>query len=196
MSRKNIIILALLVSAGINLFFVGGIVSRVSNNGSREVGIRSFPPNISWVVRDLDEARRDELRPILRQSYEEIRPIRGEMFAAQRRVNELMASQAFDAAALDQAFAALRDVSDRYQALSHQQTISLLGELSEEERQMAQEFVQRRGPRDGRDGRDGFRGRDGRPGFGGGFGPDGSGRPGGPGRPPFDAPPPPADPDQ
>ena len=79
MSRKNFIILALLVSAGINLFFIGGIVSQVSNNGSREAGSRPFPPNISWVVREIDEASRDELQQILRQSYEAIRPIRGEM---------------------------------------------------------------------------------------------------------------------
>ena len=66
-----------------------------------------------------------------------------------------------------------------FQSLSHQQTIILFNELSEEERQIAQEFVQRRGPRYGADR---ARGRNGRPGFrrGGPAGPQG-----GPGQPPF-----------
>lgn len=169
MSKKNLLILVLLTSVAINLFFIGGIGFRVSNN--RDFNPRPFPPNVGWVVRDLSEERRAQLEPVLRQSYDEIRPMRREMFAAQRQVNEIMASSSFDAAALDQAFAELRAASDRYQALSHQQTIKLLSELTEEERQVAQEFVQRRGPREGREGRERFRGRDGGAEFGRGFGP-------------------------
>jgi uncharacterized membrane protein len=186
MSRSKLIIVALLVSVAINLVFVGGISYRASS--IQDFGPRPFPPNVGWVVRDLSEERRSELDPILRQSYDEIRPIRGEMFQAQRRVNELMASASFDAEALDQAFAELRDAGERYQTLSHQQTIAIFNELTEEERQMAQQFVQRRGPREGRER---FRGGDGRPGFGARFGPDGPRGPGG--RPP---PSPPPDPDQ
>ena len=188
MSRNKLILIALLASIAINLVFVGGIGYRTSS--VRESLPRPFPPNIGWVVRDLSEERRAELEPLLEQSYQEIRPMRREMFEAQRRVNELMASTDFGSAALEQAFTELRTVNDRYQTLSHQQTISLLGELTEAERQMAQEFVQRRGPR----------GRDGRPSFGG---PGGrGGPPGSPGRPPYPPgsaepnPPPPGDPAQ
>ena len=106
------------------------------------------------------------------------------MFAAQRLVNELMSAQDFDATALNNAFADLRDANLRYQALSHEQTSLILNELSEQERQAAMEFVARRGPRDGRDG---FRGREGGP----EFGRRGFPGPGGPGRPP-----PPQDPGQ
>lgn len=182
MNRVKLIILGLVISVAINLVFIGGIGYRASN--LRDFGPRPFPPNVGWVVRDLGEERRQELRPLLEQSYEEIRPMRREMSTAQRRVNELMASQSFDAEALNQAFAELRDLSERYQALSHQQTITILNELSEEERRMAMEFIQRRGPREGMDR---FRGRSGGPGFG----------PGGrPGRPSFPLPSPPGDPDQ
>ena len=182
MSRNRLIISGLVISVAINLVLIGGIGYRASS--IRDFSPRPFPPNVGWVVRDLSEERRSELEPMLRESYDEIRPMRGEMFAAQSRINELMASQSFDAEALNQAFAELRDVSERYQALSHQQTISILNELSEEERQMAMEFVQRRGPREGR-GR--FRGQDGGP----RFGPNGR-----PGRPPFSPPSPTDDPDQ
>lgn len=191
--RNKLILIALVASVAVNLVFIGGIGYRTSN--TREFGTRPFPPNVGWVVRDLSEERRIELEPLLEQSYSEIRPIRREMGQAQRRVNELMASDTFDAQALGQAFTALREANERYQSLSHQQTITLLNELSEEERQIAQKFVQRRGPRDGADR---SRGRNGRPGFRPGRP---AGPPDGPGQPPFrpdrpEPPPPPRNPDQ
>ena len=168
MTKNKIFLLGLLVSISINLFFIGGIAYRVANFQA-DRSFRPLPPNIGWVVRDLDESRRAELEPQLRASFEEINPIRREMIEAQRLVNGLMSAQPFDAAALDAAFASLREANIRYQALSHEQTSELFGLLSEDERQAALEFVQRRGPRDGRDG---FRDRDGGPGFRGNRGPD------------------------
>jgi uncharacterized membrane protein len=161
MTKNKVLLVVLLLSIAINLFFVGGIAYRVANFRD-ERSVRPLPPNIGWVVRDLEETRRSELEPQLRTSFEEIGPIRREMMSAQRQVNELMAAQPFDAEALTAAFAELREINIRYQALSHEQTSEILALLTEEERQSALEFVQRRGPRDGRDG---FRGRDGGPGF-------------------------------
>lgn len=161
MTKNKILLLGLLVSISINLFFVGGIAYRVANFQDERSG-RPLPPNVGWVVRDLEESRRSELEPQLRASYEEIEPIRQEMMNAQRQVNELMSAQPFDGNALNSRFAKLREASIRYQALSHEQTSEILGLLSEDERQAVLEFVQRRGPRDGRDA---FRGRDGGPGF-------------------------------
>ena len=45
----------------------------------------------------------------------------------------------------------VRDASMAYQALSHEQSVELLSQLTEEERKMATEFVNRRGPREGRE---------------------------------------------
>ncbi|PCJ22468.1 MAG: hypothetical protein COA96_14400 [SAR86 cluster bacterium] len=181
MNKNNFVILGLLISIAINLFFVGGIAYRFSNFKTGFMG-RPLPPNVGWIVRDLSEERRTQLSPLLQQSFDATRSIRGEMFTTQRRVNELMSAQPFDGAALNQAFTELRDANLRYQSLSHEQTSLILNELSEEERQTALEFIERRGPRDGRDG---FRGMEHGPNFGGRrF--SGSG---GPGRPPsFPAP--------
>lgn len=169
MTKNKALLLGLLASIAINLFFVGGIAYRVANFQGERSG-RPLPPNVGWVVRDLEESRRSELEPQLRASFEEIDPIRREMINAQRQVNDLMSAQPFDANSLNAAFTALREASIRYQALSHEQTSEMLGLLSEEERQAALEFVQRRGPRDGRDS---FRGRDSGPGPGGPRGPEG-----------------------
>ncbi len=171
MTSNRLIIIALLLSVALNLVFVGGIAYRA--NTVRETRTRPLPPNIGWLVRDLSEERRVELGPILSQSYDEIGPLRRSMTDAQRRINELMAAESYNPDALAQAFADLRQASDRYQVLSHEQTVALLAELTAEERQAARAFVQRRGPRDG------FRrGNQGGP----GFGPDGRRGPGG--RPP------------
>lgn len=157
MTKQRLFLLGLWVSISINLFFVGGIAYRVLDIGD-EGSSRPLPPNVGWIVRDLDEQRRAELDPALRASYEMIGPVRRELMAAQRRVNELMSAQPFDEAALSEAFATLREENIRYQALSHEQTSVILAQLTEAERQAALEFVKRRGPRDGRDG---FRGRSG-----------------------------------
>jgi uncharacterized membrane protein len=151
MIKRNLLVLILLLSVGINILLVGGIAVRVSNSRDfREA--RPLPPNIGWIVRDLSEARRAELMEIMRPSAEQVLPLRRSMFDAQRRVNELMAASDYDEAALAEALSELREASEAYTSFSHQQTIRLLGELSEEERQAAMEFVQRRGPRDGSDG--------------------------------------------
>lgn len=161
MNKSKLILILLIASIALNLVFVGGISYRAS--AFQEPQLRPFPPNISWVVRDLSADRQTELQPILEASNDASRPFRGEMFQAMRRVNELMRAEEFDADKLRQAFRELRSASNRYQELSHEQSIALLSELTEEERQAAQEFMQRRGPRGDRDGR---RGR-----IGSGFGP-------------------------
>ena len=159
MNRQKLLSVALLVSIAANLFLIGGITYRVLS--FREMpDARPLPPNVGWLVRDLSEERRAELAPILRETGEQIRPTRREMFRAMSRVNQLMAANEFDSSALAEAFAELRSANDRYQTLSHQQTVSILAQLTDAERQAAREFVRRRGPRDGRD-----RDRDGEPRF-------------------------------
>jgi len=171
MSRNRLILAGLLFSIAFNLIFIGGIATRLS--GSRGFSPRPFPPNVSWAVRDLSEERRDDLSPLMAQSFEEIRPLRREMYEAQQQVNQLMAAEIYDPVAMSQAFTELRQVNLRYQELSHRQTVTILDQLTDEERRMSLEFISRRGPRDRRSG---FRGGDGSPGM----------RPGaGPGRPPF-----------
>jgi uncharacterized membrane protein len=155
MNRTRLLLLALIASFGLNLFFIGGIAYRI--NRAVEFSGRPLPPNVSWMVRDLSEARRAELQPLMERSEEEIRSIRLEMFDAQRRLNELMTTQDYSAANLTQAFAELRSANLRYQEMSHQHSVAMLNELTAAERQLAVEFIDRRGPREGRD-RRGFGG--------------------------------------
>lgn len=153
MNKRNLVFL-LLASVAINLLLIGGIAWRSAN-------VRQFvpliPPSTGWIIRDLDEARRAELAPMTRESFESVRTARAEMFLAQRRVNELISAQSYGRDAVEDAFAELRELSMDYQALSHERTVRILQQLTPEERQAAVEFVRRGGPRAGRDGP---RGRD------------------------------------
>lgn len=153
MNRTRLLLFALVASLAVNLFFVGGIAYRVNRGDA--FSDRPIPPNVNWMVRDLSEIRRTELQPLLERSADEIRPVRRALFDAQRQVNELMANPNYDAATLEQAFAVLRTANLRYQEMSHQHSVAMLNELTETERQLAVEFINRRGPRDGRDRRDG-----------------------------------------
>ncbi|MFL2848867.1 MAG: periplasmic heavy metal sensor [Pseudohongiellaceae bacterium] len=161
MNKSQLILSALILSLALNLIFIGGISYRTSN--FRSLFQTPFTPNVGWVVQDLNEGRQAELEPILLRSNEQIRPRRTEMLTTQRRVNELIASDSFDADALNEAFTQLRIVFNRYQQLSHEQTIALLSELTSEERRTAQEFMQRRGPRGDRESRRGRGGPGDRP---------------------------------
>ena len=148
MSKRNLLIAVLFLSLGINLFLLGAIGSRLGSlRNFREA--RPLPPNLSWIIRDLDQIRQQELVSMIQPLADEIVPLRLAMLQAQREVNSLMSASEFDAEALDAAFADLRAASEAYGALSHQQTITILNELTEEERQAATDFVRRRGPRDG-----------------------------------------------
>lgn len=163
-SRSKLLVIGLLLSVAVNLFLVGGIVYRVAVHS--EFGPRPMPRNVSWLVLDLSEARQQELQPLLESNRQESESLRRDMFSAQRRVNELMASSNFDSDELNAAFAQLRNSGADYQALSHRQTVDILSKLTAAERKSAQEFLQRRGPRSGGSERD----RPPRPPEGGPFG--------------------------
>lgn len=154
MTRRHLLLGLLVISVAVNLFFVGAIGFRMMRVSEfREA--RPLPPNLGWIVRDLSEERRQQLIPNLREGATDILPLRRDIFAAQRQVNELIAAPDFDSDALDSAFARLRAASDRYQQATQQQTVDILNELTVEERQSVLDFVRRRGPRDGRPGPDG-----------------------------------------
>ena len=166
MTRRTMLITALMLSLSLNLFFIGGISYRLAT--FREFGPRPMPPNVDWVVRDLPEQRQAELEPLLQRDRESGRSARFSMFRAQRQIAQLMTADEFDSEALSEALRELRQLGMDYQELSHEQTVALLSALTQEERQTALEFMQRRGPRlggppsggDFRRDRDGDRNRD------------------------------------
>jgi len=150
LNRRRGLIVALLISIAINLFLVGGVAYRFYLiNSEASIG-RPLPPNISWLIRDLTPERQEELRAGLRERGVQGRAARIRLFEAQSESNRVMTQDPFDEEALVAALAELRDAANDYQRLSHLQAVETLSELSAKERRNAVEFINRRGPRDGR----------------------------------------------
>lgn len=145
-NRRRALNIALVVSLALNLLVFGGMAARMlsSPNG------RPIPPNLNWVIRELEDVTRARLQPTLDQYSEETRPVRYALFQAQREVNKLLVQNPLDSDAIEDAFETLRVRGEEYQALSHRQTLALFSQLSPEEREEAMRFIQERSrpPRD------------------------------------------------
>lgn len=144
--RRRIINTVLIVSLALNLLVFGGMAARMltSPNG------RPLPPNLSWALSELDAQTQTRLRPALEQYSDEMRPVRGALFQAQRKVNTLLTEDPLNKEAIAQAFDILRATGLEYQELSHRQTVSLFTQLSPQQRVSAMRFIQERSrpPRD------------------------------------------------
>lgn len=145
-NKRHALLWTLAVSLALNLFFVGAMGARMLERRDRA----STPPSLGWILRDLEPQVQSTLRPQLQQYGESLRPVRGQMFRAQREVNRLMMQDPLDEAAVMAAFAELREVSLRYQQLSHEQTLAVVSQLAPEQRRRVFRFMSgRRNPTDG-----------------------------------------------
>jgi uncharacterized membrane protein len=151
LNRHNILMLVLAVSVTVNLFFVGAVTARYVDRPERPME----PPNMRWVMRAVDDSTRENLRPRLMQYGEILRPLRGEMFRAQREVNELLAAEPVDTQAVAAAFERLRAANLRYQEVTHQQLAQVFAALSPEQRVQAFRFMSERRNPDGERNRNG-----------------------------------------
>ena len=165
LTQKNGLLWIVVVSLSINLFFIGTLASRYVDSQDSSAA----PVNMRWVMRDMEPQARELLLPQINTQNEELRPLRMQMFRAQREVNLLLAADPVDQPAVLEAFGRLREANMLYQELSHQQLTSIFAQLTPEQRQRAFRFMsERRNPYDG----------------GGRSGPDPGPGPGpGPGRP-------------
>ena len=144
-NRRRLMTWLMVVSLGFNLLVVGGITARVMIHSEG----RPIPPNLSWILDELGEETRTALRPQLREFGEIMWPLRGELFRAQRKVNELMIEEPMDKEAIALAFDELRKASLEYQETTHAQTIEIFELLTAEQRELALSFMNdRRDPLD------------------------------------------------
>lgn len=145
-TQKNGLLWIVVVSLSINLFFIGTLAARFLNTRDNSAA----PVNMSWVMRDMEPQARELLLPQIRTHNEELRPLRMQMFRAQREVNLLLAAEPVDQPAVLVAFGRLREANMLYQELSHQQLTSIFAQLTPEQRQRAFRFMsERRNPYDG-----------------------------------------------
>ena len=138
--RRRLLIIVLVCSLAINLLLVGGIIGRLA---FRPPG----PPimdHLGWVVRNLDPATRQSLRPGLIAHAKKVRPLRREIRAAQRQFLNVLLQRKLDTQKLDAALGELRTASDAYQQSMHDEMVVILKKMSYEERKRFVNFLRHR----------------------------------------------------
>lgn len=149
-NKSNVLLIGLIGSIALNLFLIGTIGARVINRPPPQI---MAPPSVGWIMRELEPEARQAMQPELGEYGESLRPLRGNMFRAQREVNRLMAQDPLDRDAIRAAFRELRQANMAYQELSHEQIAAVFSQLTAEQRQRALRFMgNRRNPMDGMEG--------------------------------------------
>lgn len=145
-NKRRLLLWTLAASLALNLFFIGAMGARMMDRRDRP----STPPSLGWILRDLEPQVQESLWPQLLQYGESLRPVRGQMFRAQRNVNHLLVQDPLDEEAVLAAFEELRQISLRYQELSHEQTLAVISQLAPEQRSKVFRFMSgRRNPMEG-----------------------------------------------
>lgn len=139
-NRRRVINWILVVSLSLNLLVFGGITARILIDSDGH----PLPPNLSWILDDLDEATLERLAPQLGEYRQAMWPLRGAIFRAQVRANELLTEEPLDQEALDTAFDALREAGMAYQEITQQQTIEIFAQITPAQRVQATSFMRER----------------------------------------------------
>lgn len=146
--RRNALLIVMFTSIAVNLFLIGAFAANAMN---RPGSVAAAPAGLGWMVQDLEPELRQTLQPQLQSFGEDIRPLRGQMFRAQREVNRLLAEDQLDREAVLTAFEELRQTNMHYQRQSHEQIVILLAQLDPVQRKRALRFMSgRRNPMEGR----------------------------------------------
>lgn len=146
-NRRRVVKWVLIVSLSLNLLVFGGITARILIDPDG----RPLPPNLSWILDDLDAETLARLEPKMDDYRAASRPLLGEVFRAQASVNALLAEEPLNVDALNEAFDELREVSMRFLEITQQQTVEIFAQITPEQRLEAMSFMQeRRDPEESR----------------------------------------------
>lgn len=144
--RRRLLKAVLVISLSLNLLVFGGITARILIDPDG----RPLPPNLGWILDDLDADTLARLEPRMDAYRNAMRPLRGEIFRAQVAVNELLTEEQLDEVALNAAFDELREVAMRYLEITQEQTVEIFTQITPEQRIHAMSFMQdRRDPESG-----------------------------------------------
>lgn len=127
MNKQQALLLALVISVGVNLLVLGVVLGRQ--------GLRPpEPPPAEWATRSLDDATRLLVRQRMNTDRDRIRPLRAEVGEALAAVRRAAVAEQFDAVALEESLETMREVRTRYEALVHEGLVSVATQLPREQR--------------------------------------------------------------
>jgi uncharacterized membrane protein len=147
MMKSKWIVVALVISIGLNLALAGFLAGRRSADAVIGDPTQMFP---RW-VRTLPEERRDALRPQIREHIQTIRPLVRTMRAQHHQLVEAIAAEPFSIETLNSALADMRNQHSAVQTSSHTAFVAFVASLTASERTVLAADI--RNKRHGRPGR-------------------------------------------
>lgn len=146
MMRPKILLIALVISLGINLAMLGFAVARMIFEPTSFANAIHISPR--W-AHHLPDERRKELRPLLREQFKRARAHRPLLREKHKAVQRALAAEDFSEKSLNQALVELRRTLQTSQNQSHQDFSSFVTRLTASERKdLAKELLRRSRPRD------------------------------------------------
>ncbi|MFT7128223.1 MAG: putative membrane protein [Gammaproteobacteria bacterium] len=127
-SNRSWLIALLIISLGINLLVVGMFVGRISKEH------RPKHSHFDWMAKELNTSSREAVRKTMRAHMHDSEPLAKDLRMAQRNLKQVMSAEIFEEKAAVQAFALVREKSERFQETMHQGMMKTLSQLDRKER--------------------------------------------------------------
>ena len=121
--------IGLVLSLALNFFLVGWVGARFVHNDD---GDRHW--SITRLVRDLPEDQRDEVLAVFEAHRDQIRGVMDSMHDTRREVADLLVAEPYDAQAVTEALAKLREESAAMQESMHAALLEVAAKLPPEAR--------------------------------------------------------------
>ena len=138
--KNRVVIILLICSLALNLLFIGGLIGRSLFGGPPG----HLPNHMGWMLRNLSDEKRKELRPQLKERSGSLRTVRQEMRDARQRLSSAIMEEPLDEKALNLALKDLRSASNKFQVVTHENMSTILKEMKLEDREKALKFLSRR----------------------------------------------------
>ena len=138
--KNRVVIILLICSLALNLLFIGGLIGRSVFGGPPG----HLPNHMGWMLRNLSDEKRKELRPQLKERSGSLRTVRQEMRDARQRLSSAIMEEPLDEKALNLALKDLRSSSNKFQVVTHENMSTILKEMKLEDREKALKFLSRR----------------------------------------------------
>ena len=115
MNKQQLLVVALLVSVGVNLLIAGVVIGRAGKGPRPPMG----PPPMEWVARELPPETKRVVMQEMRARQADFKPLRSELRTATQAVRRALAD----------ALTEVRRVSIRYQELIHESLVGVTADM-------------------------------------------------------------------
>ena len=142
-SQTKLWLVLLLLSVALNIGLIGFLAGKISGLAPSLRG--GMPPNaaIGRFVRQLDESRQRELRPLLRTHRQTLRPGAIELRKAHGALQTALATEPLNTRAIELALDSIASTSGQRSPAFNQSFIDLVKALTQAERQLLANSLQR-----------------------------------------------------